>query len=248
MKNPRRLVVGAALGSIVATLGTYAYINYDLSSKRKLETESVEETEPIVELPESTEATPYRSEKTQQKAQNLPKYNQKKKSRNQLNHPTQKPSDLERTVEEEKSYDLPPEKRIALTTNWSLENVKDRFEELGKHYQDAMDAHDFKVAASYIPDFQRFMEAEKDTKPEAYQKIENDLAYHITTDYDKYLSAAIEDCSKHDFDSVFAKVTWMNVFLAEHPRLFSPDYLEKSNLANFIRKGNQALEAVEYCN
>ena len=244
---------------VAATIGLYAYVNRDpLYEEPETEEFLEEETEYEAEVPDN-EITgipaPYTTPKaTKNKEKTIPrsepsqKYQQEQKTRRPYHPSFPRSSGLEETLEEEQPYDLPSEKRIALTTNWTLENVRSRMEELEKNYQAALDVYDFKVAASYIVDFQRFMEAEKNTKPEAYQKIENDLAYHMTTKYDSYLSEAIEDCSKHDFGSVYAKVMWMNIFLVEHPEIFSPDYVEKSNLAAFLQKGNQALDAIEYCN
>ena len=57
----------------------------------------------------------------------------------------------------------------------------------------------------------------------------------------------VENCKKYDYDSVFRKVMWMNIF-------FIPKY--EQNILDckigidpplLVRKGNQALEAIEYC-
>ena len=240
-------IMGAV--GVAATVGLYGYVNRDpLYEEPETEEFLEEETEYEVEVPEEGVEipVPYAPKATKEKkSENSPKYHEKEETKPHI--PSLPKPSLEETLEEEQPYDLPSEKRIALTTNWTLGNVKSRMEELEKNYQTALGAYDFKVAASYIADFQRFMEAEKTIKPGAYQKIENDLAYHIATEYDSYLSGVIDNCNRHSFDSTFRKVMWTNIFLAEHSEIFSPDYVEQSNLANFLKKGNQALEAVEYC-
>lgn len=240
---------------VVAAIGLYAYVSRNYFYKEQETEEFVEEEiEYEEELPEEEveKFVPYNSARSTEKEKTNSKkyYEKEEKTGNRAYNPSiPKSLGLEETVEEEeKEYDLPPEKRIALTTNWNLENVKDRMEELEKYYQESLDADDFKVAALYITDFQRFMEAERYSKPEAYQKIEDDLTYHIATKYNSYLSEVIENCNKHSFDSVFRKVMWMNVFLAEHQNQFTQDISGKEpSLANFTQKGNQALEAIEYC-
>ena len=82
---------------------------------------------------------------------------------------------------------------------------------------------------------------------------------YISDAYDEYLSNILENCKKYDYDSVFRKVIWMDIFfipkyeknilnckiyhVAEHDR----KYIKKFNPFTLISKGNQALEAVEYC-
>ena len=232
--------MGAA--GVAATLGLYAYVNRDPLYEEPETEEFLEEVPEYEEaLPEDEIPVPHTAKKTEKeknqikRKQNSQKDYQKEiKPRNQAYNPTlPKVSGLEEVVEEERPwYDLPKEKREALTiTNNSIEDFGRNMDELFKHFFASLEAYDFKVAASYIDDLQC-----------------NPCINEITAQYNAYLSDVIENCHRQDFNSVFRKIMWMNLFLAEKQDILTiVSYDEGFNLALFIKKGNQALEAIEYC-
>ncbi len=146
-----------------------------------------------------------------------------------------KPSPSEETVEEEEPfwYDLPAEKRNFKTS-----------EEVGKYFNAALEARDYRVAESYLANFQKVM-----TPPE-YEKLKNGFLYVITSDYNEFLTDIIDHCQKYDQDSVFRKVLWMNFFAAEHQEVFpiADPYTRKDlDLTTLLKKGEQALHEIEHC-
>lgn len=252
---------------IASTIGLYGYVSRDpLYEEPETEEEFFEEEiEYGAELPEEEIPVPkYTTKKiekekiqTKRKQKHPDKDNKETKPKNMTYYPSLPKSSLEEALEEENEerpwYDLPAEKREALTSNWTLENLGDKSEELGNHYREALKAYDFKVAASYIADLSYIVnlssiaEPEKYVHPESYDRIRADLAYHIATVYDDYLSEVIANCNGHSFDSVFRKVMWMNLFLAEHQEIFASDYIREFNLETFVEKGNGALDSIKYC-
>ena len=131
---------------------------------------------------------------------------------------------------------------------WGGEEGKSKIRKIDEYFHTALEEDNFKVAASYITDSKRIAELEQRLTPEAYEKIETDLVYGIASEYDRYLSEVIEKCYQHDYDSVFRKVMWMNFFLAEHPNAFIPGrYVKDFSLDEIFRKGNEALDSIEYC-
>ena len=236
-------IVGAV--GVAATLGLYAYMNHSPTQKNdrsQLEdiVENREGTSPSEEPNQSTEPKTY-----PESNQRRNKHYSEKKTEKQHQAATPKlkpkrefpkipnyPKDENEEEEERASYDLPKEKREALTTTTnSIENFGSNMDELFKHFEASLDAYDFKVAASYIDDLQC-----------------NPCITDITTKYNAYLSDVIENCHRHDFNSVFRKIMWMNLFLAEKQDILTKvSQNEGFNLALFIKKGNQALETIEYC-
>ena len=149
---------------------------------------------------------------------------------------------------EKPRYDLSQEEREYLIESWDGEDGKSKRQKVDEYVHTALEEDNFKVAASYITDSKRIAELEQRLTPEAYEKIETDLVYGIASEYDRYLSEVIEKCYQHDYDSVFRKVMWMNFFLAEHPNAFIPGrYVKDFSLDEIFRKGNEALDSIEYC-
>lgn len=150
--------------------------------------------------------------------------------------------------EEKPWYDLSQEEREYLIESWDGEDGKSKRQKVDEYFHTALEEDNFKVAASYINDSKKIAELEQRLTPEAYEKIETDLVYGIASEYDRYLSEVIEKCYQHDYDSVFRKVIWMNIFLAEHPKAFIPGrYVKNLSLDEIFRKGNEALDSIEYC-
>lgn len=150
-----------------------------------------------------------------------------------------KSSKLEEALEEEEElawYDLPPEKRDFKTP-----------EEVRDYIIAALNARDYKVAESYLSDFQKVL------PPEEYKQQKKVFPYVITSNYDEFLTGVINNCEKYDQDSVFRKVLWMNFFAEEHqdifpiPASFNPYTGKDIDLAALLKKGEQALNVVEHC-
>ena len=239
-------IMGAV--GVAATVGLYGYVSRDPLYEEP--EEFLEgETENEVELPE--ELVPYEDskiEKKNQPKQISPKYD--KKEETQRNRPYRpllpKSSGLEDALEGEEEYPwyyIPPEERGDLT-----------LEELDRYMSEAREANDFKVALSYIKDFQKITESRRiaagSTNQEAVTAVGNDLTYGIVFDYDEYLTKVIKNCKTHDYNSVYSKVWSMNFFLAAHPNpeMFTNDrYVKRLDLDALIYKGTLALGVVESC-
>ncbi len=242
--------VMGAIG-VAATLGSYFYVSRDpLYDEPESEEEFVEEEivyeaelpEEEIEMPPSY--TPKKAEKEKPKRKKNSQNNHRKETqpRKQSYHQTlPQTSSLEETVEEENeerpSYDLPQEERIKL-------GVK----EIDGYFYKALEADDFKVAESYISNKQRLFQGII-----SEQDIYAGHLNSIVVRYNKYLSNVIENCNKYDFDSLFRKVTWMNLIMANNQEIFSPHFNphkepdRELHYYEIIQKGNQALEAIEYC-
>jgi hypothetical protein len=129
-------------------------------------------------------------------------------------------------------YDLPPEER--------------KPEKIAKGFNGALDAKDYRVAASYIDDFEAFSlpgEEEEDKKA---------ITYVVVSGYNDFLNEIIQDCQKYgyDYDSIFRKVIWMDFFLIDHQGvlpMFDPVIRDQLELVDFIQKGEQAIQAVSGC-
>ncbi len=249
-------LMGAA--GVAVSLGLFAYAGHDAVYEES-ETEEFTEENPeyAPELP-AEKAAPYAQEDDMQESEEHPKIKQnssedKKKERrkNLASRPSLlKSNGLEYILEEEEraEYDLSVEERIIMLQNLPAKDVMYAINTLYAHYQRALDADDFKVAVSYITDFKKATELKNPGGGPALAAIETNLAYGIILKYDRYLSSVVEDCGRYDFDSVFRKIMWMNLFMIEHQDAFAEDkYVIDLSLATLLNKGNQALEAVEYC-
>lgn len=151
--------------------------------------------------------------------------------------------------EEEKPwYNLSEKERGFFIKGSNPDNCEKRSLRMGFYYQAALQEYDFRVAASYIPDLLKIMESKKETYPEGYQELEDDMIHGIAVEYDKYISGVIENCSDYSFDSVFRKVTWANIFFTENQDSFVQGrYVKELSLDELVEKGMIALEEIEYC-
>lgn len=233
---------------VAATLGLYAYVNRDpLYDGPETEEEFFEEeTEYETELPKEEIPVPYITPKTNKKVEQKPKKspNQRETIRNQPYRPSiPKSSGLEKTVEEENeerpSYDLLQEERDKLTVRQLLD-----------YWDESLNNLDYKVAETYSSDLKKRYEliGKKSLFDECY----------ISDSYDYNLSDMIKNCKRYDYNSVFRKIMWMNIFfIPKYEKSIpnceigvsgdGPRYIKKFDPILLIQKGNQALEAIEYC-
>ena len=140
---------------------------------------------------------------------------------------------LDDEEEEEQWYNLPPEKRNFKT-----------LAEIEPYLNAAINARDYKVAESYLTNFQKI------TSPEDYERLKKGLLYVIASDYNGYLTDILEHCDQYDSDSVLRKVLWMNLFTNNHPEVFpiaDPFTKNSLDIAALFKKGSLALDATEYC-
>lgn len=237
-------IIGAV--GIAASLGLFAYVSHDAVYEES-ETEEFYEEEPeyAPELP-ADEVLPTRKNNIPESKKEEKTLKERDYSKNKLKEITPekkeitpknltshpfflKPSSLEEALEEEEErpeYDLGSEER----------NTKTK-KELETYFFNALEANDFKVAESYLGDLEL-------RNPE--------LPVYVVSAYNSYLDKIIENCKGYDLDSVFRKVMWMNFFIIEHQKTV-PFYVSRSEQLDRIDqtmlfdKGNQALEAVEYC-
>jgi len=145
-----------------------------------------------------------------------------------------KTSPLEEVAEDQESawYDLQPEERDFR----SLDQV-------GTYFNAAIDARDYRVAESYLADFQKI------AAPQEYERLRKGLLYIITSNYNEYLNDILEHCGRYDSDSVLRKILWMNFFTNEHPEVFPiPDQNALPlDTAALFKKGITALDSIKYC-
>ncbi|MEK6905166.1 MAG: hypothetical protein AABX24_02070 [Nanoarchaeota archaeon] len=253
-----KVILGMAAGASLC-FGLYAYQSHNptdnTSTTEFLEEEKVSEPERPYHQKKRQDASPEKKKERKPVAK-LPKTtNYKSSPKIQLYHPSRpRYSTLDYVLEEEEDdgekpwYDLSQEERKYLIESWGGEDGKSKRQKVDEYFHTALEEDNFKVAASYITDSKRIAELEQQLTPEAYEKIETDLVYGIASEYDIYLSEVIEKCYQHDYDSVFRKVMWMNFFLAEHPNAFIPSrYVKNFSLDEMFRKGNEALDSIEYC-
>ena len=251
MKRYKPLIGVFGLAAIV---GLYTTVNRT-SLYKGPETEEFleEETEPEVESPEEEmqEAPlPYHPPKVKREEKNIPrpqpnslKYDQKqKRSQHQLpKNPFPLPQRLDDFVQEEAeekpSYDLSTEEREKLTV-----------QQLLMYGGLALQNLDYKVAETYSSDLKKRYGNEKYLFDEC----------HISEAYDRDLTDMVENCKKYDYDSVFRKVMWMNIFFIPKYEQNILDckidvsgdgstYIKRLDQVSLVQKGNQALEAIEYC-
>ncbi len=253
-----KIILGMAAGASLC-FGLYAYQSNNPASnagtKEVLEEEKVSELERPYHQKKRQEASPKKKEERRPVAK-LPKtINHKSSPKIQSFHPS-RPSypSLDYVLEEDGDdvekpwYDLSQEEREYLIESWGGEDGKSKRKKVDEYFRIALEEDNFKVAASYIADSKRIAGLEQRLTLEAGENIENDLVYGIASEYDGYLSEVIERCYQHDYDSVFRKVMWMNFFLAEHPDAFIPGrYVKDFSLDEIFRKGNEALDSIEYC-
>lgn len=129
-------------------------------------------------------------------------------------------------------YDLPPKERSQ--------------EKIAKGFNGALDAKDYRVAASYIDNFEEFAlsgEEEKDKRA---------ITYVIVSGYNDFLNEIIQDCQKYgyDYDSIFRKVIWMDFFLIDHQEILpviDSETRKELDLLTLIQKGEQAIQAISDC-
>lgn len=245
-------LIGAV--SLAATLGLYAPVNHDPLSQEPQQFMGEQEhgseyeagllEEEIKEASVSRDSAKIRKEeKIAQIQPNSPKHDQKQKNPQDRSHRTllPQPQGLDDVVEEEAEerppYDLSPEEREQLT-----------YSQLIRYGIEALSNQDYKVAETYSSDLKKHHEGKQHIFHECF----------IGLRYDDDLSDMIEHCTKYDYDSVFRKVMWMNVFFIPkyensldcETTIFvdSSSYIVKRiNPGLLIQKGNQALEAIEYC-
>jgi len=230
---------------VAATIGLYAYVNRDpLYEEPETEEEYLEEgSEYEAELPEEEIPAPYTTKNTKEKdqtqrKQKQNKYDQKENKSNPYNRSSPKPSGLEETLEDEERlwYDLPTEKREF--QSW---------EELGKYVNAALEAHDYKVAESYMQYAEKFVEPKT---PENYKDQKKAMSYVIISRYNEYLNEVITNCRNQSYESIFRKVMWMNFFATEHDQIFpiyDPETEKNLDLVSLFEKGNEALDSLKYC-
>ncbi len=149
--------------------------------------------------------------------------------------------------EEKPPYNLSPEERGGLTD-----------QQLLKYGDEALNNLDYKAAEIYSSDLKKRHEAGTGTERSIFDEC------RISEAYDRDLSDMVRNCKKYDYDSVFRKVMWMDVFFIpkyEQSLLdcrISPDsmvsvpgndshYIEGIDPGLLVQKGNQALEAIKYC-
>ncbi len=133
--------------------------------------------------------------------------------------------------EEYPTYYIPPEER-------DYQNAT----EFRLNFFEALEAQDYKAAESYIADIPKYF------APSLEARMKQSYLCHITVDYNRYLSAAIQNCKEQDAFSVLRKVIWMESFLGIYyndiitcgsPDVSSHDYISK--------KGEKALQEVINC-
>ncbi|MEK6863639.1 MAG: hypothetical protein AABW53_02995 [Nanoarchaeota archaeon] len=231
-------LMGAA--GVAASLGLFAYASHDAVYEES-ETEEFPEEEPEYgpELP-AEKAAPYAQEDDPQESEEKYKNEQNpsgnKKEKRRYKNPAYRPafpklSNLEKTLKEEEEkpgYDLPPEEREEKSES-----------ELEDYFYEALFANDFKVAESYMIDLEL-------RNPGEYK---HPLSFFTVCAHYNYLEDIITNCDKYDYDSVFRKVIWINIFIYEHPEMFPISGNNNTQIipSTFFNKGNLALEAVEYC-
>jgi len=229
---------------LAAMVGSYAYVNHDpLYQESETEGFLEEEIEYEVELPEEKETPAPHTTKKKEKKQKQNRYNGKETKSNQPYHSTlPRPSQLEQAAEEDEErppYDLPQEERDKLTDRQLLD-----------YWGESLNNLDYKVAETYSSDLKKRYESRG--KESGWDEC------NISDTYDRDLSDMIENCKKYDYNSVFRKVMWMNVFFMPkyeksipnceiHVYGDGPYHIKKFDPITLINKGNQALEAIEYC-
>ena len=255
MRNFWKLTAGAIVGGLVG--GYFLYQGTDQSETNNQGKEQSRATPQEGKKSRSTRKKPSvkgdlnSEEKRKQVLEYLE--NRRKILQENSNHPKhqsvyKKPS-MEESEELYEDDENRPPYYIPLEDRASLSYV-----ETEKYFNQAIEARDYSVAKSYIPNIIHF--AESNTTPEAYPAVEDNLSHRIAADYEKYLhelSQKKEDqfaVCEQDYWPVLRKIIWMEAFLRDHQKKCRSDlssYTIPTDFDALIKKGETVLQIMVNC-